>query len=658
MGERLFSLLDPPPPGFVRCSSFSRRDFREAPFALLAPGFAEAEVFLRDAARKLTGIIVVPGGEEVNWKQERTLLFRMTVPHKHLDLLASVISPMLRMLLMLQASLDQQALFSLELERATDTKNRLSSEFELIRRGLVNEIEERRAAERHLRESEERFREIFDLSPDGILLADIETRRFYSANRTMCSMLGCASEEIRGMGVFDIHPEEDLPHVIDRFERQLRGEISLATDIPVKRKNGTVFYADVNSVLLSISGRNYICGLFRDITGRKLEEEEKERLQEQLGQLRKMESVGRLAGGVAHDFNNMLGVILGYAELILRQMGPGDPNRWRIEEIRNASQRSADLTRQLLAFARRQTISPKVLDLNATVSGMLNMLKRLIGEDIDLAWKPSPRACLTKIDPVQIDQVLANLCVNARDAISDVGKVIIETGNAEIDRTYCESNADCVAGDYVVLAVSDNGCGMEKNVRDHIFEPFYTTKEIGKGTGLGMATVYGIVRQNNGIINVYSEPGIGTTFRIYLPAYIEKHAGAAESGMAGAVSGGKETVLLVEDEPMLLELGRNMLEILGYNVLKAGTPGEAIRLAGESAGDIDLLLTDVVMPEMNGRDLAGRLQTLYPGMKCLFTSGYTANVIAHHGVLEEGVHFLQKPFTPQELALKLREALG
>ncbi|EIM64965.1 histidine kinase,Response regulator receiver domain protein,histidine kinase,GAF domain-containing protein [Desulfobacter postgatei 2ac9] len=382
-----------------------------------------------------------------------------------------------------------------------------------------------------------------------------------------------------------------------------------------------------------------------------------EKLEEQMRQAQKMEAVGRLAGGVAHDFNNMLGIILGHADMLLEEMDPDQALYADLTEIRKAGERSADLTRQLLAFARKQTVAPKVIDLNKTVAGMLNMLQRLIGEDIDMAWIPGEKMWPVKIDPAQIDQVLANLCVNARDAIADVGKVTIETGNIVFDEEYCKEHAGFVPGEYTLLTVSDNGCGMNAETLENIFEPFFTTKESDKGTGLGLATVYGVVKQNNGFINVYSEPGQGTTFRIYLPRHRTKEVRWPDKEAIRPAARGRETILLVEDEPAILRMTTMMLERTGYTVLAAGTPGEAIALAREHAGDIHLLMTDVVMPEMNGRDLAKNLLSLYPNLKLLFMSGYTANVIAHHGVLDEGVQFIQKPFSKTDLGVKVRAVL-
>jgi CheY-like chemotaxis protein len=295
--------------------------------------------------------------------------------------------------------------------------------------------------------------------------------------------------------------------------------------------------------------------------------------------------------------------------------------------------------------------------LNETVDGMLKMLWHLIGENIDLIWKPACDLYPVKMDPAQIDQILANLLVNARDAISGVGRITIETGNAVFDETYFTSHMDFIPGDYVMLAVSDNGCGMDSETLANIFEPFFTTKELYRGGGLGMATVYGIVKQNKGFINVYSEPGSGTVLKIYLPRYVDSEKLVSSKDVEEKPKGGNETVLIVEDEVILLEMARTMLERLGYNVLAAVTPGEALRLARDYAGGINLLITDVVMPEMNGHDLAGQMISLYPDIKCLFMSGYTANAIAHHGVLSKEAPFIQKPFSRKDLAIKLREAL-
>ncbi|MBF0528671.1 MAG: GAF domain-containing protein [Deltaproteobacteria bacterium] len=390
---------------------------------------------------------------------------------------------------------------------------------------------------------------------------------------------------------------------------------------------------------------------------REKSERERKSLEDQLLQSQKMESVGRLAGGVAHDFNNMLTVIMGNAELSLSGLHSSDPIHRNLKEILDAGKRSADLTRQLLAFARKQTISPIVLGLNETVESMLKMLRRLMGEDIDILWKPCASQLQVKMDPAQIDQIMANLCVNARDAIAGVGKVTIETESITFNDEYCAHHIGFVPGEFVLLAVSDDGNGMDKEILDKIFEPFFTTKKEGKGTGLGLATVYGIVKQNKGFINVYSELGQGTTLKIYLPRHEGKGIDTQTTKMTAFIQGHGEVVLLVEDELTILKMGKYILEKLGYTVLAADKPGEAVHLAQKYSSDIQLLITDVVMPEMNGRELAQRLQEINPNMKCLYTSGYTANAIAHRGVLYEGVNFLQKPFSIQALATKVHEVL-
>ncbi len=395
----------------------------------------------------------------------------------------------------------------------------------------------------------------------------------------------------------------------------------------------------------------------RDITEHHHLQEEREALRNQLLQAHKMEAVGRLAGGVAHDFNNMLQSILGYANLALSEDVLPDTVREYLLEIEKAGLRSADLTRQLLAFARKQTVSPKVLDLNDTVAGMLKMLQRLIGEDIELVWSPGYELWRVRIDPSQIDQILANLAVNARDAIGGVGMVTIETSNTMIDDAYCENYPEFIPGEYVQLAVSDNGRGMDRETISRIFEPFFTTKKLGEGTGLGLATVYGIIKQNDGYINVYSEPGSGTTFRVYLPRDVTEITETPVKNSVNAIQGGTETILLVEDEESVLNLGKRILENLGYIVLAARTPAQAIRYTEEHSGEIHLVLTDVVMPEMNGRELVQHLIRAKPGLKSLFMSGYTADVIAHRGVLDEGVLFVPKPFTVEILATRVRAAL-
>jgi PAS domain S-box-containing protein len=526
---------------------------------------------------------------------------------------------------------------------------------EPIVRGMAHDVTEQKRAEHALRESETLFRRLFEHHAAVKLVLDPETGNIIDANDAAAAFYGWPREQLRQMKIHDINTIS--PEEIKEAMEKVQAQEKIKFEFRHRRADGSIRDVEVFSSKIEVKGKDLLHSVIHDITERKRAEEEKEKLHKQLQQAQKMESVGRLAGGVAHDFNNMLGIILGYTEMALLEASPGTRLHNSLQEVRKAADRSADLTRQLLAFARKQTIDPKVLDLNATVEGMLRMLRRLIGEDIDLAWLPGPALWPVKMDPAQVDQVLANLCVNARDAIAGVGKVTIETGNVRLDEAYCAGHAGFVPGDYVLLAVSDNGCGMDEETMKNLFDPFFTTKEVGKGTGLGLATVYGIVKQNNGFINVYSEPGRGTTFKIYLPRHGDGVVEAEAASSADFPLGRGETVLIVEDEPAMLAMGKVMLEKLGYTVLGAADPGQALRLADEYTGDIHLLMTDVVMPRMNGRDLAERLMPGKPGMKCLFMSGYTANVIAHHGVLDEGVHFIQKPFSMKDLGAKVREAL-
>jgi PAS domain S-box-containing protein len=517
-------------------------------------------------------------------------------------------------------------------------------------RGCMIDISAHKKATEALRESEEFLSAIISASPLAMIIIDLNgTVRTWNAAAER--ILGWTEAEV--LGRFPPYVQENQrEEFLGNLKRVMGGEVFSQMEITRIRKDGSLVDLSLSTAPIRDRSEQVIAalGILEDISQRKS-------LEAQLVQAQKMESVGRLAGGVAHDFNNMLHVILSRADMVLDDLPSGSPLRTDIEEIRKAAARSAGLTRQLLAFARRQTIAPKVLDLNETIGSMLRMLGRLIGEDIDLLWRPAETLDPVRIDPVQIDQLLANLCVNARDAIGPrVGKVMIETGRATFDAEYCARHSGFVPGNYVLLAISDDGCGMDESTRSKIFEPFFTTKEYGQGTGLGLATVYGIVKQNDGFINVYSEPGQGTTFRIYLPVHMaEKDCAMPVDGPA--VPCGDETLLVVEDEPAILETIQRMLERMGYAVLGAKTPGEAIRLAREYVGKIDLLLTDVVMPEMNGRDLAKNLLSLYPNLKCMFMSGYTANVIAHRGVLDEGVSYIQKPFSRQDLAKKIREEL-
>jgi PAS domain S-box-containing protein len=524
----------------------------------------------------------------------------------------------------------------------------------------IRDITKRKWAEEALRKSEEKYRELVAALPQAVFESDTNGCVRY-VNDITYEMFGYDSSKF-SPGKYNI-TEMIAPEDRERMQLDVKNILSTgkssSPEYLALRKDGSKFPVQVYPTRIMHEGIPAgIRGIILDISEHKRAEEEREKLQSQLIQAQKMESVGRLAGGVAHDFNNMLGIILGHTEMILDALDPGQPLYSNLTEIQQAAERSVELTKQLLAFARKQTITPRVLDLNETVESILKMLRRLIGEDIDLVWQPGKNLWPIKMDSTQIDQILANLCSNARDAISDVGEITIETKNIVLQDDDCiEPSPWLVPGEYVLLTVSDDGMGIKKKDLENIFDPFFTTKEVGKGTGLGLPMVYGIVKQNSGFINVYSEVGEGTICRIYLPRHVEEPEAQAEPLEADTITGGDETVLLVEDEPILLKMGKAMLEKLGYRVLSAVSPTQAIKLAEKYPHDIDLLITDIVMPGMNGRDMAARIKALYPKLKCLFMSGYTANVVAHRGVLEEGLHFMQKPFSMEALAKKTRETL-
>ena len=511
-------------------------------------------------------------------------------------------------------------------------------------------------ANKMLHKSETKFRELFHKHAAVKLLIDPDNGNIIEANKAAEKFYGWSGEQLRQMRIQDINilPPGQVKAEIEKAKNLERTHFEFRHRLA----DGSIRDVAVFSSKIDIQEEPLLHSIIHDITKHKEAEKEREKIQAQFTQAQKMESVGQLAGGVAHDFNNMLSVILGYTEMALMKTDPSDPLHADLKAILDAAMRSASITRQLLAFARKQVVAPVVLDLNETMERLLKMLRRLIGENIDLAWLPMVSIWPIKIDPSQVDQILANLCVNARDAIANVGKLTIETDNVTFDEAYCTEHAGYIPGEYVLLAVSDDGCGMDKEILDHVFEPFFTTKGMDEGTGLGLATVYGIIKQNNGFINVYSEKGKGTTFRFYFPRHEGKTDKIITESTKEIPQGCGEKMLLVEDDQMILDLGKKMLEIQGYQVLTASTPDEAMCLAHEYAGSIDLLITDVVMPEMNGRDLADRLHTFYPNLKTLFMSGYTASVIAHRGVLDEGVNFIQKPFSVKELAVKVSKALG
>ncbi|MGE0454931.1 MAG: LytS/YhcK type 5TM receptor domain-containing protein [Vicinamibacteria bacterium] len=539
-------------------------------------------------------------------------------------------------------------------EREQETR-RLLDEVEASRRVLLSVVEDQKRTAAALRLQTTAL----EAAANAIVITDREGRVEW-VNRAFTTLTGYTAAESLGRNPRELvrSGEQADAFYRDLWDTILSGRVWRG-ELVNRRKDGSTYAEEqtITPVRNAAGEIAHFIGVKQDVSARRRAERERKALDAQLRQAQKMESVGRLAGGIAHDFNNALGVILGRSELALGAAEAGTHLARHLEAIREAGLRSASLTRQLLAFARMQTIEPRVLDLNASIGALLAMLKQLIGEDVHLAWRPGPSPMSVKTDPAQIGQVLTNLVVNARDALGGVGEIVVSTDDATFDEAARSSRAVPPPGRYVMLCVRDDGPGMPPEVLDHLFEPFFTTKPVGHGTGLGLATVYGIVKQNEGYVDVDSSPGRGTTFRIYLPRAAERAAEAPAARARAEQRPRSETVLLVEDEPGMLEVTAETLTELGFQVLAAGRPAAAIELARTHAGPIDLLLTDVVMPEMNGRELAERVVALRPGIRRLFVSGYTADVIARRGVLEEGTRLLQKPFTRDDLASKVRQAL-
>jgi len=484
---------------------------------------------------------------------------------------------------------------------------------------------------------------IISLTPDGIVL---------SWNQGAERIYGYSAAETVGRSILFTSPPDRTAETLTLLQGVERGETVEPFETVRVKKDGTRIHVSVTlSPIENSDGQVVgISAVARDVT-------ESKNLEAMLRQAQKMEAVGQLAGGVAHDFNNLLGVILGYTGLMLDHLSLDDSNRKGIVEIQKAGDRAALLTRQLLAFSRKQVLQPKVLDLNTVVAGAEELLQRLIGEDIELLVVLNPALGRIEADAGQLEQIIMNLAVNARDAMPPGGKLTIETSNVEIDEGYALQHPSTRTGPHVMLSVTDTGCGMDAKTKAHIFEPFFTTKEFGKGTGLGLSTVYGIVKQSGGSVWVYSEVGIGTTFKIYLPCVTPALETAARSDKPEKIAGGSQTILIVEDEAALLEVTQRSLEAFGYVILAANSPADAMRISENHPGPIHLMVTDVIMPGMSGDQLASRLSASRPEMKVLYVSGYTDDTIVRHGVLEPGLAFLQKPFSPRTLARKAEEIL-
>ncbi len=533
----------------------------------------------------------------------------------------------------------------------------IKEQLKRLSQAVIHAIEEKRVlqerywAERALRESEERYRTLVHTLPDALTLADLDGCILYESPSSL-RFFGYDSEnETLGRNFMDWIHADYREQSLRAMETLRAGGNLRGQEFVFLKKDGSTVWGELSASSIrddhgQVSG---LLALVRDISDRKRAEAEKAQLQEQLLQSQKMDSIGRLAGGVAHDFNNMLSVILGYSELIQTQLNPNDPIRNDVEQIEKAGRRAKDITQQLLAFSRKQIIEPTIIDLNELINSIQKSLARLIGEDINLQFSPGPDLHKIKFDHSQLDQILINLAANARDAMPQGGQLIIETSNVLLDDAFCREHLGFTPGHYVLLTVTDSGIGMDRETLSHAFEPFFTTKAIGKGTGLGLATVYGIVVQGGGLIEADSEPQRGTAFRIYIPR-IKEEAQIFSEQEAYPIRSGVGNILVVEDDKLVRNMTVAMLESVGYKVHAAATPLDALEYCKQNGAPIDLLITDVVMPEVSGAELRDRIQVMRPGMKVLFISGYASEIIAHHGILDEGVNFIRKPFSMSDLA--------
>ncbi len=531
---------------------------------------------------------------------------------------------------------------------------------------LEEEIFRRKVIEKGNVQGKEKYKFLVENMTDAVWTVDLDFTINYISN-SIQNILGYTPEEIKKIPPEKLIEKDSLLYLRNLLTERiaseralgLKSDQSVVVEIQEHCKDGTLKWIECKIKPMR-DGSEEIVGMFgvsRDISQRKMAEEDKRVLQDRLAIAQKMESLGRLAGGVAHDFNNLLTVIQGHSEIALQELSPDEHYYHPFEQIHKAAADSASLTHQLLGFARKQVVQSRVLNLNDTVESMLKMLTRLIGECIELLWKPSLDLWSSRVDPRQIDQILANLCVNSKDSITGVGKITIETKNLVMDTDFCNTHGFGIPGDYVALSVADNGCGIEEQNLEHVFEPFFTTKDSGFGTGLGLATVYGIAKQNSGFADLTSTVGQGTCLNVYLPRSVEQEVEKELKSPVEMPRGRGETIMLVEDENVVLETTRILLEKLGYRVFTAGLPRDAIRFLKGFDEEVHLLLTDLIMPEMNGRELGALLARIKPEMKYLYMSGYSADIIAGHDVSKAGLLFLQKPFSILELAEKVREAI-
>jgi two-component system cell cycle sensor histidine kinase/response regulator CckA len=515
---------------------------------------------------------------------------------------------------------------------------------------ILRDVSERQRAEEALRQSEECYRMLFESNPQPMWVYDTNTLAFLAVNEAAVQHYGYSPGEFLAMTIADIRPKEDLVRLQD-YLKDMDAGASGTTVWRHLKKDGSVIDVEIIGHGIAFDGHAARLVLATDITERKF-------LEDQLRQAQKMEAIGRLAGGVAHDFNNLLTAIIGYSQLLMTRIGPDSNLRRELEEIYKAGTRAASLTSQLLAFSRKQVIQPVILDLNVIVADTGKMLRRLIGEDIELQFVLADGLDYVKADAGQMQQVVMNLAVNARDAMPTGGRLTIATANVELDEAFTRKRPAVAPGAYVVLRVSDTGCGMDDEIQSRIFEPFFTTKEAGRGTGLGLSTIHGIITQSGGHVWFDSEPGHGTTFEIYLPRIDERDAQGKTGGSTNEALQGTETILLVEDDEAVRRLACSILKVSGYTVLEAPHCEAALAMAAAHRGSIHLLVTDVVMPRMSGRELAEQLIELCPEIKVLYISGYRDDTIVRAGMLNSGFAFLQKPFNPDAFARKVREVLG
>ncbi len=527
---------------------------------------------------------------------------------------------------------------------------RYAAERKSMEEALLVEKEQVRQSIAHLSASEARYRTLLESANDAIAVLTPEGI-VREMNQRWGDIVGLPREQLVGRHLRDFAPSGKKDENARAFDLAIVSSAARSAPVEIATPDGSNVLLEFSNTTLDVAGEQLVLTIGRDVT-------EQYQLEKQLRQAQKLEVLGQLSGGVAHDFNNLLTVILGSSEMLLMDLGPDDPSRTEILEIQKAGGRAAGLTRQLLAFSRKQVLQPSVLDINALIAEMEPMLRRLVAKHIDLMVAPEPNARAVNMDATQIEQLIVNLVVNAADAMPRGGKLTVETSSVALDEHYRKHHLPVAPGQYVMLAVSDTGVGMDEATIQHMFEPFFTTKEVGKGTGLGLATVYGIVKQNGGDIWVYSEPEYGSAFKIYLPQVTAVAAAATKLSTApGSAPGGSETILLVEDDGAVRRLARLSLERRGYKVLEAENPKEALRVATQFVGQIDLLLSDVMMPESEGPPLFQRLTKVRPGLRVMYMSGYADEAVVRHGIVVEGTAFLQKPFTPLALTQKVRDVL-